>query len=267
MDQNIEKRSLELQQTGFKLNLNQIFGTASEIFKGIAGYAIAAVVIYGVITWIVNIILGLFLPTVDPEELAEVMQSGDYSAIANVYFSGSNNFANLISTLVSAALSPIFYSIYSMSRKFDTYNKVDFSDIFVHYRDGKFLQLFILTLILQIAAGIGLVLCIIPGFIVYTMWMLAIPLVIFANANIGEALSHSMKLAFKDFGNFSLITLSILGIVILGFVLCCIGVVAAIPFVYVLVYALYKYVIGFDDNKSEIDQIGNDIYKDNPYMK
>lgn len=267
MDQNIEKKSLELQQTGFKLNLNQIFGTASEIFKGIAGYAIAATLIYAVLNWMISAILGLFFPSIDVEEMTSVLENADYEEAINLYVESSNAFANVISTLLSAALSPILYSIYSMSRKFDSYKKVDFSDIFVHYKDGKFLQLFIVTLIVQIIAGIGLVLCIIPGFIVYTMWMLAIPLVIFANANVGEALSHSMKLTFKDFGNFSVITLSILGIIIVGLILCCIGVVAAIPFVYVLVYALYKYVFGFEDNRTEIDEIGTDIYKDNPYMK
>ena len=36
----------------------------------------------------------------------------------------------------------------------------------------------------------------------------------------------------------------------------------------VIIYVLYKDVIGFsDDNSDEISQLGTDIYKDNPYMK
>ena len=267
MENKIEKKSLELQQNGFQLSLNEIFGTAGDIFKGIAGYAIGAFLIYLFINWLLSLILGLIFPAADPEEFVNIAESGDYTAAMDYYLEGSKSVSTGLSTLISAALSPIYLSIYTMARKFDSFKKVDFSDIFVHYRDGKFLNLFLITLIVQFLSGIGLVLCIIPGFIVYTMWILAVPFVIFANASIGEALSHSMKLAFKDFGNFSLITLSMLGISILGFILCCVGLIAAVPFLYVLIYALYKYVIGFDNDKSEIDEIGTDIYSDNPYMK
>ena len=111
-------------------------------------------------------------------------------------------------------------------------------------------------------------LCIIPGFIVSTMWMLAVPLIIFGSADIKDALNYSMKLAFKNFGGFFTVLLMCIGVIIVGFLLCCIGVIAAIPLVYIIIYVLYKDVIGFsDDNSDEISQLGTDIYKDNPYMK
>ena len=48
--------------------------------------------------------------------------------------------------------------------------------------------------------------------------------------------------------------------------MCCVGLIGAVPLMFVIHYTLYKEVIGFDDNQNEIDQIGTDIYKDNPYM-
>ena len=63
-----------------------------------------------------------------------------------------------------------------------------------------------------------------------------------------------------------LIFLAIVGVWILGLLLCCVGLIVALPFTYVLIYVLYKEVIGFDDENTEIEEIGTDIYKDNPYM-
>jgi hypothetical protein len=101
-----------------------------------------------------------------------------------------------------------------------------------------------------------------------------VPLIIFADADIKEALDKSMKLAFKDFGSFLLLFLSFIGIAIVcaifGIVLCCVGLFFTMPLFYVLLmillYSFYKEVVGFDGNEQNPEQPITDIYKDNPYM-
>lgn len=281
MKQNIENKVLELENNGFKVSLNHVFGNAGNIFKGIAGYGILAVIIYGIVTWIISILVGLVIPSpdIDQAELESIMRAGDSEMIKDYYietFSNASSIASpLISNILSAVMYPILYSIYTMAYKYDHFQKLDFSDIFIHYKDGKFFNLFITTLIIQVVASIGIVLCVIPGFIVYAMWILAIPLIIFADADMKEALTHSMKLAFKDFGSFILLVLGIIGVAIvcaiIGIILCCVGLFVTIPILYVLIpifiYSMYKEVIGFSDHRSDIEEIGTDIYSDNPYMK
>lgn len=274
MENNLQEKINKQLEIGFKVSASSIIDKAFEIFKGIAGFAILAVIIYIVASWILSAVLGIFIPSVeiDKDELEAIANSGDIVQMQEYYkdIFASSNFAlsSTISTLLSSALYPILYSVFVMARKFDLHQNIEFSDIFVHYKNGKFLNLFLVTLIVQIVGYIGFMLCIIPGFIVSTMWMLAVPLIIFGSADIKDALNYSMKLAFKNFGGFFTVLLMCIGVIIVGFLLCCIGVIAAIPLVYIIIYVLYKDVIGFsDDNSDEISQLGTDIYKDNPYMK
>ncbi|MFV0159052.1 hypothetical protein OBK24_11440 [Empedobacter falsenii] len=272
MDKRVQDRIEEKLQNGFQLKAGQVVEKAGDIFKGIAGYAILAVLIYFITLWILNMLVGLVFPiSMDEEEIQAIASSGDPEAVMEMYqeiFSSTSAMVSIFLTnILSAVLYPVLYSIYTMAYKYDYKKNPELSDIFIHYKDGKFLNLFLVTLVVQIVGSIGLTLYLVPGFIVYTMWMLAVPLIIFASADVKEALNYSMKLAFKNFGSFFVVLLLGIAIIILGFILCCVGLIPAIPFVYVMMYILYREVVGFDDQQSEIEQIGTDIYKDNPYMK
>lgn len=281
MDNNVENRVQELLNTGFKVSLNSVFGRVGEIFKGIVGYAFLAVIIYFLLTSLMSFLVELIypMPAYDVDELQDLIESQDSEAITQFYIDAFGNNRTLLygilNNLASIVFYPILYSIFYMAYKYDHHQNIGFEDIFVHYKNGKFINLIVITVIVQILASIGLFLCLIPGIAIYAIFMLSIPLIIFANANIKEALSYGSKLAFKDFGNFFLLCLSFIGIgfvsIILGIMLCCIGLVATLPIfyilVYILMYSLYKEVIGFTDKISEIEQLGKDIYSDNPYMK
>jgi len=281
MNINVENKIKELLNTGFRTSLNSVFGRAGEIFKGIVGYAFLAILIYFILTTVMSFIVDLIypMPAYDVEELQDLMESGDTEAISQFYVDAFGNNRTLLygifNNLASIIFYPILYSIFTLAYKYDHHQKIGFEDIFVHYKNGKFVTLIVVTVIVQILASIGLLLCILPGIAVYTIFMLSIPLVIFADANIKDALSNASQLAFKDFGNFFLLCLSFIGIgfaaIILGIMLCCVGLIATLPIfyilVYVLMYSLYKEVIGFEDNLSNDKPIKNDIYSDNPYMK
>ncbi|QTV06215.1 DUF2189 domain-containing protein [Faecalibacter bovis] len=272
MKHNEENNIQQLINGGYKAQFGAAFSDASEIFKGIAGFSILAFIIYFVASTILSSFIGLIIPgnPMNVEDIMEILQSGDENLMNELILEANENpnyLPSFINYFVQSALYPILYSVFVMARKYDTHLNVDFSDIFVHYRDGKFLSLFLLTISVNIIAAIGMVLCLIPGILVYIFLMLSIPLVIFADANVKEAIKYSYKIVSKDFGTFAVALLAIVGILIVGFLLCCVGIVAAMPFTYIIIYALYKQIIGFPGESSEIDEIGTDIYKDNPYMK
>lgn len=271
MENHLENKIKNRLESGFKININEIFSKSIEIFKGIAGYAILALIVYYILNGVINYFLGFIFPSsgINYTEIIESVQSGDNDELIETLFEYSENTSSvsaIISSIVSFVLYPILFSIYTMAHKFDHYKNVEFSDLFVHYKDGKFVRIFLTSVIIYIVSMIGLVFCVIPGVIVFVMWMLAIPLVVFADAKVGDALNYSMKLAFKDFGSFLLFLLAMFGVIIIGILLCCVGLIGAIPFTFVLTYVLYKEVIGFDEENIEIEEIGTDIYKDNPYM-
>ncbi|HEY4540019.1 MAG TPA: hypothetical protein VIG94_08435 [Faecalibacter sp.] len=280
MNVNTENRIANLLNSGYKVQLNHVFGGLSHILKGIFGYAFLAIIIYSIASYIISLLVGMIfpVPSIDSDEIEAIMEAGNREEIMEYYsetFSNPNfGISTFATNLISAFLYPIIYSIYVMAYKYDHMQKVSFDDIFIHYKNGKFLNLFLITIILQILTSIGFVLCIVPGFILSSMWLLSVPLIIFADADVKEALDKSMKLAFKDFGSFLLLFLSFIGIgivcAIFGIVLCCVGLLFTMPLFYVIVvvlmYSFYKEVVGFDENDQKPAAPITDIYKDNPYM-
>ena len=271
MDSYAEHKISDRLSNGFKISVSTIFSKSSEIFKGIWGYAILALIVYYILSGVINYFLGLIFPSasLDYDEIIQGLQAGDSDYVIEIlseYGENADSSSSIISSIISFALYPILFSIYTMAYKFDHYKNVEFSDLFVHYKDGKFVRIVLASVIFYLVSIVGFVLCIVPGIVVYVMWMLAIPLIVFADANLGEALKYSMNLAFKDFGSFFVFFLAIIGVIIVGILLCCVGLIGAVPFTFVLTYVLYKEVVGFPNENAEIEEIGTDIYKDNPYM-
>ena len=56
MDKRVQDRIEEKLQNGFQLKAGQVVEKAGDIFKGIAGYAILAVLIYFITLWILTVI-------------------------------------------------------------------------------------------------------------------------------------------------------------------------------------------------------------------
>ncbi|WP_413532367.1 hypothetical protein [Empedobacter brevis] len=264
MDDKVRQRIEEIKQRGVNVNIGDIFSKSWEIFSGIALYAILAIVIAFVINFAINFFLGLVIsaPTMvisDPSDINEVLSE----ASSPLAWAG-----NIISIVVSAALAPITVSVLTMAKKFNKHENPDFSDLFVHYKDGKFGVIFTTYLAVQFLGLIGVLLCIIPGVIFYVTSILAIPFVLFTNFTTTEAIKSSVSILFKNFGTAFLFCLACFGVAILGVLACGVGLLVAIPLISIATYVLYETIIGTDDDQqSEIDQIGTDIYKDNPYMK
>jgi len=76
---------------------------------------------------------------------------------------------------------------------------------------------------------------------------LVIPLIIFGNLKVAEAIKGSFIIVSKQF--FILLGLLIVAVIMamLGLIGFCIGIFFTIPFIYSMYYAIYKDNIGFDD--------------------
>jgi hypothetical protein len=67
-----------------------------------------------------------------------------------------------------------------------------------HEARPQFARLVGLALVLYLVVGVGLVLCIVPGVIVFTLWSLAIPALMTERLGVGQALSRSYRLVIGD---------------------------------------------------------------------
>ena len=281
MKKQIEDKINDMLGNGYSAQTNTVLNQTSDVLKGVFIYAFIAMIIYFVGSTILSFLVDLVVPfpEINEEELQDIIESGDKDEITRFYtdlFSDNSIYISMfLNNIASVIFYPILYSIFVMSYKFDHFKKVTFEDIFVFYKNGKFVNLVLVTLVIQVLSYIGLMLCVLPGVVLYISFILAIPLVIFADANVKEALSYSLKLAFKDFGNFLLFGLILVGIfflfILFGILMCCVGLFITLPIFYivlfVMVYLLYKNTVGFPGDNTETEEITKDIYSDNPYMK
>ena len=134
----------------------------------------------------------------------------------------------------------------------------DFSlgTVFDYYSSPYFKQLFIATgLIALISTGITSLfesfgirfLGVILTYTISFFTFLVIPLIIFGNLKVAEAIKGSIIIVSKQF--FILLGLLIVAVImaILGLIGFCIGIFFTIPFIYSMYYTIYKDSIGFDD--------------------
>jgi hypothetical protein len=67
-----------------------------------------------------------------------------------------------------------------------------------HEARPQFARLVGLALVLYLVVGVGLVLCIVPGVVVFTLWSLAVPALMTERLGVGQALSRSYRLVIGD---------------------------------------------------------------------
>lgn len=147
------------------------------------------------------------------------------------------------SSLFGVLLAPLYVGLIYIVNKFNTKNSIEFSDLFIGYRQN-FVNILIYSLISGIISSIALFLCVIPFFLVYPLLLLGYPILLFENASATEALGKSFNIAKENYGIFLGTTLLGLLISVAGIVLCGIGVIVTAPFIMVVMYSAYCAFLG-----------------------
>lgn len=106
----------------------------------------------------------------------------------------------------------------------------------------KFIAVYILC---GMAIGIGTLFCLVPG-IYLAVRLNFVPYYILdhPNANIEEAFTAGWRMTNGNFWNILGLQLTCVGVVIVGFLLCCIGMVAAVPLCYFIESTAYYELLG-----------------------
>jgi hypothetical protein len=67
-----------------------------------------------------------------------------------------------------------------------------------HQARPQFARLVGLVLVFHLVVGVGLIICIVPGVVVYTLWSLAVPALMTERLGVGQALARSYRLVRGD---------------------------------------------------------------------
>lgn len=269
MENNIEQIVQDRIAKGIKFNFDSFFADAWRIFKKvtlmIAGVtfllAIPVLIIYGIM---MPFLMGI-------ESFDQYMRIIKHNPYYFQHMQRQPMFLlkqSLVSIIFAILFAPIQAGFLKMCRDADKTGQVNFGTAFYYYKSpflGRILlSVLILTLVnsgLSVAFGfipfIGSLMYLGVAICIYVFMAFVQPLIIFGNAELGQAFSLSMKIAGKAF--FPILGFSLLfGLLCcLGVIACCIGIFFTIAFLPVANYLFYKNAIGFPEDEVEKVEEGN----------
>ncbi len=215
-----------------------IISHAFENYKAILIYAVITLIVAAIVSSILSFLVES-LVGYDSNEAQEIFidafKSGDYSEISKI-----NGFkANMgASFFVGIVLYPLYTGILNILNKANYKQKIEFSDLFIGYRQNTG-NIILYSLIANIAISILFVMCILPAIFIAPFFFLGLPIILFENKSVGEALSKSFDLGKDNYGVL-LGTSFLAGLIsIAGIILCGIGIVLTGFFFFAAMYSAY----------------------------
>ncbi|WP_338358549.1 hypothetical protein [Yeosuana marina] len=243
------------------LDFGTIFSNSFELFKKtwLQGFLFVLISILVMLP----LILALYLPFIG----MMIAQSEDGylgSSAISQFFTGMSILYIIFVIIAIFALSAISFALeagfFRVIKKLDYNEPTKTSDIFYFFKAKYFSKTFIIMLASFGISILALMLCYFPIF--YVMVPLSFLNVIFAfnpELTTGEIVKASFKLGNKKWLlTFGLLFVSGLLAEIVGLLMCGIGILFTVAFVYHPTYLIYKDVIGFDE-EHVIDEIGNTV--------
>ncbi len=215
-----------------------IISHAFEMYKGVFGYAIVAMIVYIVGGMIIQSITGFNSAAI----VEEMQSSGDYRSFRYWETPGFSMYMTF-SSIFLLLLTPLYVGLIYMVNKFNTKNPIEFSDLFIGYRQN-FVNILIYSFLSGLISSVALTLCFLPFIFIYPFLLLGYPILLFENSSAIDALSKSFNIAKENYGTF--LGVSFLGLLIsmAGIILCGIGIILTAPFIMVVMYSAYCAFVG-----------------------
>lgn len=216
-----------------------IISHAFEMYKGIFLYALVSMIIYIIGDFILQSITG-FNSWSGFSDFRDL--DGDYTDYEYWRKPGFSLYYSF-SSILGILLSPIYVGLIYIANKFNTKNAIEFSDLFIGYRQNVG-NILLYSLVTSIILGVSAAMCGIPFFFVFPFFLLGYPILLFENATAMDAISKTFNIAKENYGTFLGVALLGLLISVSGLVLCCIGIILTAPFIMIVMYSAYCAYLG-----------------------
>ncbi|MCJ7933868.1 MAG: beta-carotene 15,15'-monooxygenase [Chryseobacterium sp.] len=213
-----------------------IISHAFEMYKGVFGYAVVAMIIYMLGGYVIQLLTGFNSASM----MEEVRSSGEDF---NYWSMPGLPLYMTFSGLFGILLAPLYVGLIYMVNKYNTKNPIEFSDLFIGYRQN-FVNILIYSILSGIISSVAAALCFLPFLFVYPFLLLGYPILLFENASATEALGKSFNIAKENYVTFLFTTLLGGLISIAGIFLCGIGIILTAPFMMVVMYSTYCAFLG-----------------------
>lgn len=247
-----------IKENGYDIDFSRVFENAFENYKKIALISGIAILLFSILMITIAIgIIGAFWGFGSITENFSHLDPKRFTGVTILIYV-------VIVGLFSGLVSPFTAGIFKMAHCADTNTDFSISTTFDYYSSSYFKELFIASLLIAISStginslleSIGIrFLGVIMTYTISIFTFLVIPLIIFGNLKATEAIKGSLLIVSKQF-------FVILGLVIVAFILACLGIIGfcigiffTLPFVYSMYYAIYKDSIGFETEEEIVSEL------------
>lgn len=236
-----EFNEFDQQGSAPERNTSSIISHAFEMYKGVFLYALVMMIIYFIADFLIQSITG-FGSWSNYSDFRDFEDFEDNYRSILIHKPGMSLYYSF-SGLLSILVSPLYVGLIYIANKFNTKVPIEFSDLFIGYRQNLG-NILLYSLITNIILWVSLAMCVIPVFFVYPLFLLGYPILLFENANAMDAISKTYNIAKENYSVF--IGTAFLGIIIsvAGIILCCVGIIFTLPFIYIAMYSIYCAYLG-----------------------
>lgn len=224
-------------------NFSEILKHAFNTYGKVIGWSVLLLVIMAVISWLLQLItapLTGYNAMAANQEMQELIKNGDYQAIKDIPGYKESVF---ISYALGILLYPLTAGFLYIMHKGNTGQPVSFGDLFIGFKRNA-LQYIIYGVITGIAYFIGLMLCVLPAFLLMPLFFLGSSYILFEDMPAMDALKKSFSVGKENYGTLLGVGFVAAIIAFAGIFLCGIGIIVTLPIIYAAMYSAYCAFVG-----------------------
>ena len=229
----------------FSLEISTAISTGWEYAKK---YGLLIAVIYllvGIVTSALSSMVGPTFNMADSQAIGEAISKGDWSSLGNLsqsYNSVGANIGNMFGGIISTIVGIGLYNL-ALGLMSGRYNEVTFDAFKLPF--ATYLKVFVVSFIVGIIGIVALFFCVIPFFFVAPRLILA-PVYQVENPEAGiiESISAAWKMTSDNTMSMLGLGIVMVGVGIVGFLCCCIGVYFAEAIQLFVMIAAYNQLKG-----------------------
>ena len=229
----------------FSLEISTAISTGWEYAKK---YGLLIAVIYlllGIVTSALSSMVGPSFNMADSQAISEAISKGDWSSLGNLsqsYNSVGANIGNMFGGIISTIVGIGLYNL-ALGLMSGRYNEVTFDAFKLSF--ATYLKVFVVSFIVGIIGIVALFCCVIPFFFVAPRLILA-PVYQVENPEAGiiESISAAWKMTSDNTMSMLGLGIVMVGVGIVGFLCCCIGVYFAEAIQLFVMIAAYNQLKG-----------------------
>ncbi len=139
---------------------------------------------------------------------------------------------------------PLIAGMHIFTMKKLSGRRAEFDDLFAGF--NYFVPTLVASLLIAVFAGIGTLLCIIPGLVITAMYTFTYLFIVDKGMDFWPAMKASHEIVKRDYVGFTLFVVLMILVNLLGLLCCVVGLAVSVPVTWAAITVAYHEIVGFE---------------------